>query len=43
MCGFDTMFQSEYGSFAGPGIIEPTLGRNNLTVKQPGLGELHLS
>src|SRR5262249_28514497 len=34
MCGFDTMFQSEYGSFAGPGIIEPTLGRNNVTVKQ---------
>jgi hypothetical protein len=43
MCGFDTMFQSQYGSFAGPGIIEPTLGRNNITVKQQGVGELHLS
>ena len=43
MCGFDTMFQSEYGSFAGPGIIEPTLGRNNLTVKQQSIGELHLT
>jgi hypothetical protein len=43
MCGFDTMFQSEYGSFAGPGIIEPTLGRENLTVKQLGIGELHLT
>lgn len=43
MCGFDTMFQSEYGSFAGPGIIEPTLGRNNVTIKQRGIGELHIS
>jgi hypothetical protein len=43
MCGFDTMFQSEYGAFSGPGIIEPTLGRNNLTVKQLGIGELHLT
>jgi hypothetical protein len=43
MCGFDTMYQSEYGSFAGPGIIEPTLGRSNVTVRQPGIGELHLA
>jgi hypothetical protein len=43
LCGFDTMFQSEYGSYAGPGIIEPTLGRSNVTVKQLGVGELHLS
>ncbi|HEY6530996.1 MAG TPA: phytanoyl-CoA dioxygenase family protein [Acidimicrobiales bacterium] len=43
MCGFDTMFQSEYGSFAGPGIIEPTLGRNNVTVPQQSIGELHLT
>lgn len=42
LLGFDTMFQSEYGSFAGPGIIEPTLGRSNVTTKQLGLGELHL-
>lgn len=41
MCGFDTMYASEYGSFAGPGIIEPTLGRNNVTVQQLGIGELH--
>ena len=43
MCGFDTMFQSEYGSFAGPGIIEPTLGRSNVTVKQNGIGSCTLS
>jgi hypothetical protein len=43
LCGFDTMYQSEYGSYSGPGIIEPTLGRNNVTVKQQGIGELHLS
>jgi hypothetical protein len=43
MYGFDTMFQSEYGSFAGPGIIEPTLGRSNVTVPQQGIGELHLT
>jgi hypothetical protein len=43
MCGFDTMYQSEYGSFGGPGIIEPTLGRNNVTVKQQSIGELHLT
>ena len=42
LLGFDTMFQSEYGSFAGPGILEPTLGRNNVSTKQQGLGELHL-
>ena len=42
MLGFDTMFQSEYGAFAGPGILEPTFGRTNITVKQPGWGELHL-
>jgi hypothetical protein len=43
LCGFDTMYQSEYGAFGGLGIIEPTLGRNNVTVQQQGIGELHLS
>jgi ectoine hydroxylase-related dioxygenase (phytanoyl-CoA dioxygenase family) len=43
MCGFDTLFQSAYGAIAGPGIIEPTLGRNNVTVKQKAQGELHLT
>jgi len=43
MCGFDTMYQSVYGSFSGPGILEPTLGRTNVTVAQPEIGELHLS
>jgi ectoine hydroxylase-related dioxygenase (phytanoyl-CoA dioxygenase family) len=43
MLGFDTMFQSEYGGFAGPGIIEPVLGRENVTVKQRAIGELRLN
>ncbi len=42
LCGFDTMFQSEYGAFAGPNIIEPVLGRSNVSVKVPAIGELHL-
>lgn len=43
LCGFDTLFQSEYGAFSGPNIIEPTLGRTNVTVKTPAIGELHLT
>jgi ectoine hydroxylase-related dioxygenase (phytanoyl-CoA dioxygenase family) len=43
MLGFDTMCQSEYGAFAGPNIIEPTIGRENVTVKQRSFGELHLA
>jgi hypothetical protein len=43
VCGFDTLFQSDYGAFAGPNIIEPTLGRTNVTVKAKAIGELHLT
>jgi ectoine hydroxylase-related dioxygenase (phytanoyl-CoA dioxygenase family) len=43
LCGFDTLFQSEYGAFSGPNIIEPTLGRTNVTVKAQAIGELHLN
>ena len=43
LCGFDTLFQSEYGAFSGPNIIEPTLGRTNVTVKAKAIGELHLT
>ena len=43
LCGFDTMFQSAYGAFVGPNIIEPLLGRSNVSNKIPAIGELHLS
>jgi hypothetical protein len=42
LCGFDTMFQSEYGAFVGPNIIEPLLGRTNISSKPQAIGELHL-
>jgi ectoine hydroxylase-related dioxygenase (phytanoyl-CoA dioxygenase family) len=41
LCGFDTMFQSEYGAFVGPNIIEPLLGRTNISFKPQAIGELH--
>ncbi len=39
MLGFDTAFQRDGDGLLG--IIEPTLGRNNLTNKRPHIGELH--
>jgi hypothetical protein len=31
---FDTMFQSAYGAFVRPNIIEPLLGRTNISSKR---------
>jgi ectoine hydroxylase-related dioxygenase (phytanoyl-CoA dioxygenase family) len=41
LLGFDTMYQGPGGAFIGFNLIEPTLGRTNVTHKLPTYGELH--
>jgi ectoine hydroxylase-related dioxygenase (phytanoyl-CoA dioxygenase family) len=43
MVGLDTMLQGPYGAFVGLNIIEPTLGRENVSHKAPQSAELHLN
>jgi ectoine hydroxylase-related dioxygenase (phytanoyl-CoA dioxygenase family) len=41
LLGFDTMYQGPSGAFVGFNLIEPTLGRTNVSHKLPTYGELH--
>ena len=40
LCGFDTMYQGPAGAFIGFNLIEPTLGRTNVSHKATSIGEL---
>lgn len=41
LCGFDTMYQGPAGAFVGFGLIEPTLGRHNISHRMSSIPELH--
>jgi ectoine hydroxylase-related dioxygenase (phytanoyl-CoA dioxygenase family) len=41
LLGFDTMYQGPSGAHVGFNLIEPTLGRNNVSHKMQSFGELH--